>query len=66
MPPSCVCAMISWFPGGHNQAGIDLLFFLRDHDILHISWNLALMDLLNVPRFPSLSKYWGSGDKEAV
>ncbi len=23
---------------------VDLLFFLRDHEILHIGWNLAIMD----------------------
>jgi len=44
---------------------VDLLFFLRDHDILHIGWNLALMDHLNVPRFASLSQYWGPGDEDA-
>src|SRR3989304_6324854 len=35
-----------------------VLFFLRDHDILHVGWNLALMDHLSVPRFESLIAYW--------
>lgn len=46
-------------PWGSSMNAIDLLFFLRDHDILHIGWNLAYMDHLNVPRFASLSQYWG-------
>ncbi len=46
-------------PWGGKMSAIDILFFLRDHDILHIGWNLALMDHLNVPRFESLIQYWG-------
>ena len=46
------------FWGGEMNA-VDVLYFLRDHDILHIGWNLALMDHLNVPRFESLIQYWG-------
>ena len=46
------------FWGGSMNA-IDTLFFLRDHDILHAGWNLALMDHLNVPRYDSLIQYWG-------
>ncbi|HET9588339.1 MAG TPA: DinB family protein [Anaerolineales bacterium] len=46
-------------PWGGSMNAIDLLFFLRDHDILHIGWNLALMDHLNVPRYDSLIRYWG-------
>jgi uncharacterized damage-inducible protein DinB len=46
-------------PWGGRMNAIDLLFFLRDHDILHIGWNLAVMDHLNVPRFESLIQYWG-------
>jgi uncharacterized damage-inducible protein DinB len=46
-------------PWGGSMRAIDLLFFLRDHDILHIGWNLAMMDLLNIPRFESLAQYWG-------
>jgi uncharacterized damage-inducible protein DinB len=46
-------------PWGSTMDAVDVLFFLRDHDILHIGWNLALMDHLNVPRFESLIHYWG-------
>ena len=46
------------FWGGQMYA-IDVLYFLRDHDILHIGWNLALMDHFNMPRFDSLVQYWG-------
>ena len=46
-------------PWGGKMGAIDLLFFLRDHDILHIGWNLALMDQLGMPRFESLIGYWG-------
>jgi uncharacterized damage-inducible protein DinB len=44
---------------GAEMNCIDVLFFLRDHDILHIGWNLALMDHLNIPRYDSLIQYWG-------
>ena len=46
-------------PWGGKMNAVDVLFFLRDHDILHIGWNLALMDHLNMPRFESLIQYWG-------
>jgi uncharacterized damage-inducible protein DinB len=46
-------------PWGGKMNVMDVLFFLRDHDILHIGWNLALMDHLNMPRYPSLIQYWG-------
>ena len=49
---------VAVFWGGEMNP-VDTLFFLRDHAILHIGWNLALMDHLNVPRFPSLVHYWG-------
>ena len=49
---------VAVFWGGEIGA-VDVLYFLRDHDILHIGWNLALMDHLNVPRFESLVAYWG-------
>jgi hypothetical protein len=29
------------------------------NDILHVGWNLALMDHFNMPRFESLVQYWG-------
>lgn len=46
------------FWGGTMDA-IDVLYFLRNHDILHVGWNLAVMDHLKVPRFESLAEYWG-------
>ncbi len=46
-------------PWGKPMNTVDVLFFLRDHDILHIGWNLAYMDHLEVPRFESLVRYWG-------
>lgn len=46
-------------PWGGRMNAVDLLYFLRDHDILHIGWNLAVMDHLNMPRFESLIQYWG-------
>ena len=46
-------------PWGGEMNGVDMLFFLRDHDILHIGWNLALMDCFQMPRFESLIQYWG-------
>ena len=35
------------------------LFLIRDHEILHCGWNLALMDALDMARYPSLQNYWG-------
>jgi len=46
-------------PWGGKMNIIDVLFFLRDHDILHIGWNLAIMDFVNMPRYPALIQYWG-------
>jgi uncharacterized damage-inducible protein DinB len=46
-------------PWGGAMRAIDLLFFLRDHDILHVGWNLAMMDQLAIPRFEALAQYWG-------
>ena len=45
-------------PWGEMRAG-DAIFLIRDHDILHVGWNLALMDHLNMERFPSLIEHWG-------
>jgi len=54
---SSSCVAVFW--GGEMNA-VDVLYFLRDHTILHIGWNLALMDQLNIPRFDSLIQYWGA------
>ena len=45
---------------GGEMNPMDVLYFLRDHDILHIGWNLAVMDHLNIPRYESLIQYWGA------
>ena len=44
---------------GGQMNGVDVLYFLRDHEVLHTGWNLAIMDHLNMPRFESLIQYWG-------
>lgn len=49
-----------------ESAPLDMLFFLRDHDILHLGWNLALLDHLDLPRYASFAEYWGAGDADAV
>jgi hypothetical protein len=36
-----------------------LLDGLNDHEILHTGWNLALMDHLQIERYPALSRLWG-------
>lgn len=41
-----------------DMNAVDVLCFLRDHAILHVGWNLAIIDHLNVPRFDSLVRYW--------
>jgi len=46
-------------PWGGKMNVLDLLYFLKDHDILHIGWNLAVMDHLNLQRYPSLVQFWG-------
>lgn len=45
-------------PWGEMRAG-QVLHLIREHDILHVGWNLALMDHLGMERFPSLVAYWG-------
>lgn len=45
-------------PWGHESA-LSALYLIRDHDILHVGWNLAVMDHLGMERFPSLREYWG-------
>ena len=51
-------APVDVFWGGPMPA-IDVLHFLREHDILHVGWNLAIMDHVNMPRYQSLVQYWG-------
>lgn len=35
------------------------LWGLDSHEILHTGWNLAIMDHLNITRFPALKRMWG-------
>lgn len=35
------------------------IWSLNNHEILHQGWNLAVMDHLNIPRYPSLQAMWG-------
>lgn len=35
------------------------LWGLDSHEILHQGWNLAIMDFLNIERFPALKAMWG-------
>lgn len=38
---------------------IDMFWGLNEHEILHTGWNIAIMDHLNVERFPALKNMWG-------
>lgn len=38
---------------------IAMLWSLHNHEILHTGWNLAIMDHLNMERFPQLTSVWG-------
>ena len=44
---------------GEDWTRVETLYLIRDHDILHVGWNLALMDHLGMGRFSSLREYWG-------
>lgn len=35
------------------------LWGMNNHEILHTGWNIAIMDVLDMPRFDSLKKVWG-------
>jgi len=35
------------------------LWAMDSHEILHTGWNLAVMDHLNIERFPALKQIWG-------
>jgi uncharacterized damage-inducible protein DinB len=37
----------------------EMLWGLDSHEILHQGWNLALMDLLGIERFPAFKDMWG-------
>lgn len=38
---------------------VSSLWGLDSHEILHQGWNLAIMDFLNIERFPALKEMWG-------
>lgn len=38
---------------------VDMLWALDSHETLHTGWNIAIMDHLNMERFPALKKMWG-------
>ena len=38
---------------------ISSLWAMNSHEILHTGWNLALMDHLDIDRFPALKEMWG-------
>jgi len=38
---------------------ISSLWGLNNHEILHMGWNLAIMDHLDIPRFQKLKEMWG-------
>lgn len=40
-------------------SAITTLWALDNHEILHTGWNLAVMDHLNIVRFPNLKQMWG-------
>lgn len=40
-------------------SSITMLYGLNEHEILHTGWNLAVMDLLGIERFPALKEMWG-------
>jgi hypothetical protein len=41
---------------GEPLPALRLLHGLNDHEILHTGWNLALMDHLQMERYPVLSR----------
>jgi hypothetical protein len=42
-----------------DETTLSVLYLVRDHDILHVGWNLALMDHLDMERYQSLVDIWG-------
>lgn len=38
---------------------VDMLWVLNQHECLHTGWNLAIMEHLDIERFPALRKVWG-------
>jgi uncharacterized damage-inducible protein DinB len=48
---------VKW--SNHPIPVLNYFWALNDHEILHNGWNLALMDVLNIPRFAQLKQVWG-------
>ena len=46
-------------PWDKNSPVLILLSALTSHEILHVGWNLAIMDHLDIPRFQRLKDMWG-------
>lgn len=42
-----------------NAPKIGVLDAFIDHEIMHVGWNIAYMDLLEMDRYPSLQEVWG-------
>lgn len=42
-----------------DETALSVLYLIRDHDILHAGWNLALMDHLGMERYQTLIDIWG-------
>jgi hypothetical protein len=42
-----------------KQSILLLLEALHFHEVLHTGWNLAVMDHLNMERYPALKEVWG-------
>ncbi len=47
-------------PWSNNPVSVtSMLYALNSHEILHQGWNLALMDHLDIERFPEFKALWG-------
>jgi uncharacterized damage-inducible protein DinB len=51
------CVKVAW--QDEPLPALRLLQGLNDHEILHTGWNLALMDHLQIERYPALTQLWG-------
>lgn len=49
--------IVSW--SNNPVPALSMIYGLNNHEVLHTGWNLALMDLLNIERFPALKQIWG-------
>ncbi len=57
--PKVVGKMVSVPWSKEPIPAIAMLYGMNSHEILHTGWNLALMDLLDIERFPALKQMWG-------